>query len=95
MKYILILVSFILFISCVSEAPNANRLSGAIKEEPETIIERNIKKAYPGCKIFQYKDNDLSSDRYLVITADSVIIIIDGCTNNKYPFDQNIFITRL
>ena len=94
MKYILILVSFILFIGCSKES-EPTRLSGHVEEKPETIMERNIKKAYPGCKIFQYNDNDLSSDRYLVITADSIIIIIDGYNNNKYPFDQNIFITRL
>jgi len=60
--------------------------------EPEST---RLKKAYPGCQIFQYKDNDISTPRYLIITTDSIIIVIDGFDNNKYPFDQNIFITRL
>ena len=84
---------FLIFIGC--SEPESNRLSGTVKETPESTMERNIKKAYPGCQIFQYKDNDISTPRYLIITTDSIIIVIDGFDNNKYPFDQNIFITRL
>ena len=86
-------IMFLIFIGC--SEPESTRLSGTVKETPESTMERNIKKAYPGCKIFQYKDNDISTPRYLIITTDSIIIVIDGFDNNKYPFDQNIFITRL
>ena len=86
-------IMFLIFIGC--SEPESNRLSGTVKETPESTMERNIKKAYPGCQIFQYKDDDISTPRYLIITTDSIIIVIDGFDNNKYPFSQNIFITRL
>jgi len=56
-----------------------------------------IKKAYPYCRVYPYKDEnaEYTGTRYLIITEDSVICVLDLTSGSTPPFKQTIFITKI
>lgn len=91
-SYIIIFMSFWLFLGCESEL---QRLQTRQVEDKDGYVKR-IKLTYPDAKVYEYNDKATIAKRFVVITKDSVVIIIaPAYTNLSDPFDQCIYITRL
>lgn len=92
MRNLFILLFFAILSSCVEDTPE--RLETR-QIEDSNKYQKRILEEYPGARIYEYKDRSISYKRFVVITKDSIVLIVETAEPVKGPFDQKIFITRL